>query len=403
MQPMCVVLNAGSSSVKYALFALGGKGEATQLCSGLVEKVGAEMGILTHENEGEDKIKIEMAFADHAVALDKVISLLTDSETGKVKDIACIKVVGHRVVHGGEKFSAATVIDEETLNAIKEAAALAPLHNPANITGIEVATKLFNCPQVAVFDTAFHMTVPKEAYMYAIPHECYEKYHIRSYGFHGTSYKYITQAAAMYLNKPVEETNLIICHLGNGASMCAVKRGKSVETSMGLTPLEGLVMGTRSGDIDPAFINHMSAHDMSASDVTNMLNKKSGLLGLCGDSDMRSVMMRADEGDEKAKCALGVYIHRVRKYLGAYLVTLEGNVDALVFTAGVGENSKAVRKLVCADLGRLGINIEDELNENAKGCCEISPVGASIKVMKIPTNEELCITQQSVLAAKIFE
>eukprot|EP00854_Cymbomonas_tetramitiformis_P005265 gene5265-6400_t len=394
---LVLVLNCGSSSLKYALFELQPGVEAACIVSGLVEKIGLASGMVSLVDEASgEKTKIEMPIPDHKAGLDKVIELLMDPATGKVQAAAQIKAVGHRVVHGGEKFTAAAVITDEVIGAIKEAAALAPLHNPANLTGIAVAQQLFPCPQVAVFDTAFHMTMKPEAFLYALPIKLYKEEGIRRYGFHGTSYLYVAGATAAALEKGVENTNLIVCHLGNGSSMCAIKNGECVDTTMGLTPLEGLCMGTRAGDVDPAVHRHLFAtKGMSPDEVDKMLNKQSGLLGLCGDSDMRAIQERADAGDEDAINALGVFVHRVRKYVGAYMVALGGNVDALVFTAGIGENSKRVRELVCESLEPLGLSLDKDKNAAAKGLSELQSKQSRCKIMVVPTNEELSITMQS--------
>mmetsp|Transcript_27203 Transcript_27203/g.37512 ORF Transcript_27203/g.37512 Transcript_27203/m.37512 type:complete len:409 (+) Transcript_27203:166-1392(+) len=406
-KPQGLVLNAGSSSLKYALFELKSATNAVELVSGLVEQIGLDCGKLTHEpKDGENEtVKLETPFPDHKEALSKVIELLTDPKTGQVKDTADILVVGHRVVHGGEKFTKATVIDSGVLDAIREAASLAPLHNPANISGIEVAQFLFpNSKQVAVFDTAFHLTMPPEAFMYAVPKELYTELGIRRYGFHGSSYTYVAEAAAKFLDKDQASLNCIICHLGNGASMAALKAGVCVDTTMGLTPLDGLVMGTRSGDIDPAIHMHLSkTRGWSPQEVDTMLNKESGLQGLCGDSDMRNIQKRVEEGDQDAKVALGVFIKRIRKYLGSFWVELGGDVDAVVFTAGIGENSAQVRELVCAGLESMGLAVDPA--KNAVRSPEIRGIqtdASKTKILIVPTNEELSITLQSVKVSNVL-
>jgi len=309
-----------------------------------------------------------------------------------------IKVVGHRVVHGGEAFSAPAVVDDEVYFKIERMSFLAPLHNPANLTGIRMAKTLFpHCKHVAVFDTAWHATMPPESYRYAIPKELYEKHHLRRYGFHGTSYKFVTAKAAEFLGWPLADLNMIVCHLGNGASMACVKGGRCIDTTMGLTPLEGLVMGTRSGDVDPGVFSHLSGQlGMTPKEVDTLLNKKSGLLGVCGMSDMRNILEAAEKGDEDASLARALFVERVCKYLGAFMVKLEGHVDALVFTGGIGEAGFGIRRLACHGLSYLGIEMDLAKNASMQGLGEVQSASSRTKILVVPTDEELSIALQSV-------
>ncbi|AVX20939.1 MULTISPECIES: acetate/propionate family kinase [Carboxydocella] len=381
-----LVINCGSSSLKYQLFDMA---KETVLAKGLVERIGLEGSCLTHR-VGEDKTVIEQNIPDHQAAISLVLE--------QVRGLGEIKAVGHRVVHGGEKFSASTVIDAEVLKAIEECVELAPLHNPPNIIGIKACQALLpGVPQVAVFDTAFHQTMPPKAYIYSLPYEYYEKYRIRRYGFHGTSHRYVAQRAAQLLGKPLDQLKLITCHLGNGASITAIDGGKSVATSMGFTPLEGLTMGTRSGDIDPAIVSYiMEKENLTAEQVTGILNKKSGVLGISGvSSDFRDLEAAAARGHERARLALEIFCYDVKKYIGAYLAVLNG-VDAIVFTAGLGENSSVVREMVCRDLEALGIAIDAEKNQVRGQEADISAPSARVKVLVVPTNEELMIARDTV-------
>lgn len=393
-----LVINTGSSSIKYELFDM----ECHhRLAAGVVEKIGEGDTLLTHEItpiNGESIKKIEKgAISDHHKGLNRIVELLIDPEYGVIRDKSEISAVGHRIVHGGETFHATTIIDENVIEAIKDNIPLAPLHNPSNLTGIEVAGSIFSgSPQVAVFDTAFHQTIPMRAFLYAIPFEMYRKEKVRRYGFHGTSHAYVAERAADYLGQPLTELNLITIHLGNGASMAAVKNGKCVDTSMGMTPLEGLVMGTRSGDVDPALPFFLADHlGMSLKEIDDLLNRESGLKGICGANDMREVIEMKRGGDEEAKIALEVYTYRIKKYVGAYFAVL-GRLDGLVFTAGIGENSPEVRELSCCGLQRLGIEIDPERNgETGKKIREINTPGSEVKILVIPTNEELKIAEET--------
>lgn len=393
-----LVINTGSSSIKYQLFHMP---DGKVLSAGLVERLGEDEGQLTHKiypDSSDEKEHIETnAIKDHAVGMKRIAELLVDSKFGVIENASEVDLVGHRVVHGGEDFSSTTEITDAVKNKIKELSPLAPLHNPPNLIGIEVAEKIFtNARQVGVFDTAFHQSIPNYAYRYAIPNELYDNYGIRVYGFHGTSHRYITKRAASLLNKPLSEVNIITIHLGNGASMAAVKNGKSIDTTLGLTPLPGLVMGTRSGDIDPGvifYLNETLGYELK--DIKNLLNKDSGLKGLAGDNDMRGVSERAESGDAVAKLALEVYSYRIKKYIGAYLAAIGTSLDAIVFTAGVGENSAVIREMSVANLEHLGIDIDLNLNQKRGNERKISSGNSAIDIWVIPTNEELEIARQA--------
>ncbi|MFG3284811.1 acetate kinase [Streptomyces sp. NPDC048111] len=389
-----LVLNSGSSSVKYQLLDMR---DASRLAVGLVERIGEETSRLKHTPlaTGGGTREQNGPIADHEAALKAVAQELAADGLGL--DSAELAAIGHRVVHGGLKFSAPTVITEEVLAEIERLVPVAPLHNPANITGIRTAQALRpDLPQVAVFDTAFHTTMPESAARYAIDVETADAYRIRRYGFHGTSHAYVSRETAKLLGRAPEDVNVIVLHLGNGASASAVRGGRCVDTSMGLTPLEGLVMGTRSGDIDPAVTFHLKrVAGMSADDIDVLLNKKSGLVGLCGDNDMREIRRRCDEGDEKAQLAFDIYIHRLKKYIGAYYAVL-GKVDAIAFTAGVGENAAPVREAAVAGLEELGLAVDGELNAVRSDAARlISPEYARVAVAVVPTDEELEIAQQT--------
>lgn len=404
------VVNSGSSSIKYQLFNMP---DEKPICSGLVERIGLDDAEIKHETfvyEGKvvtshiEIIKINKdkeettsrtpAVTGHEAGLQQVVRLLTDSKTGVIKNPEDIDVVGHRVVHGGEGFAGTTIITGEVKEEIKKLFPLAPLHNPANYTGIEVAEKIFTkAKQVAVFDTAFHQTMPEKAFRYAIPKNFYTDLHIRAYGFHGTSHKYVSAQAMAYLGKP--DARLITIHLGNGCSMAAVNAGRSVDTSMGFGPLSGLVMGTRSGDIDPSVIFHLIDQlGYKTEEVNTLLNKRSGVLGLSGFSDMRDVNKAVENGDAQALLACEIYAYRIKKYIGAYAAILNG-LDAIVFTAGVGENDVHMRKRVCTDLDFLGIMLDEEMNQvGATQNREINTAASPVKILVIPTNEELEIARQ---------
>ncbi len=390
-----LVINCGSSSLKFQL--INSESEKV-LAKGLCERIGID-GRLTYQPEGGDKAVSDKAMPTHTEAIQFVIDALTDAQTGVVKSLSEIGAVGHRVVHGGEKFASSVVITEEVKAAIEDCNDLAPLHNPANLIGINACEKLMpGTPMVAVFDTAFHQTMPEKAYMYGLPYEYYDKYKVRRYGFHGTSHSFVSKRAAELAGKPYDAMKTIVCHLGNGASICAVENGKSVDTSMGLTPLEGLVMGTRSGDIDPAILEFIAKKEnLDIAGLMNMLNKKSGVQGLSDglSSDFRDLEEGANNGNKCAAIALSVFCYRVAKYVGSYVAAMNG-VDMIAFTAGIGENSGTVRKGVCEYLGYLGIAVNDEANSKRGEEIVISTPDSKVTVMVIPTNEELAIARETV-------
>jgi acetate kinase len=387
-----LVLNCGSSSVKYQLIDI----EKTYvLAKGMVSRIGMSGAMLNHKPHDRPEVTVSGEILDHIMAVEFVIAMLLSPNHGVIRDKSEIKAVGHRVVHGGEKFPDSVLINSDVMQVLRECIELAPLHNPHNIRGINACIKLLpGVPQVAVFDTAFHLKMPPYAYIYGIPYVLYKRYAIRRYGFHGTSHFYVSRRAAKMMNRPIEELNIITCHLGNGASMSAVKGGVSVDTSMGFTPLEGLLMGTRSGDLDPAIILHvMAREELSLNEANTLLNKHSGLQGISGISgDMRDIIQEVEKGNSLAQLALDVYCYRIQKYIGAYTAVL-GGLDALVFTAGIGENSHLVRKKCCENLEFLGIKIDDEKNNQAGGpqADEIQTDDSKVKVFRIPTNEELVI------------
>ena len=395
-----LVINCGSSSLKFQL--INAESEEV-LAKGLCERIGID-GRLTYQPAGGEKEISEKAMPTHTEAIQFVIDALTNEKTGVVKSLSEIGAVGHRIVHGGEKFASSVVITEEVKKAVEECNDLAPLHNPANLIGVEACEKLMpGTPMVAVFDTAFHQKMPEKAYMYGLPYEYYEKYKVRRYGFHGTSHSYVSKKAAEVMGKAYDEVKTIVCHLGNGASVSAVLNGKSVDTSMGLTPLEGLVMGTRSGDIDPAIMEFIAQKEnLDIEGIMNVLNKKSGVFGLSGEisSDFRDLTGAMAEGDKKAKIALEVFAYRVAKYIGAYAAAMNG-VDDIVFTAGIGENVSYVREQVCSYLGYLGVELDPDANEKFRGeQGEITKPGCKVRVFVIPTNEELAIARETLALVK---
>lgn len=388
-----LVINCGSSSLKYQVMDMENE---KVIGNGLVERIGIEGSKLILKVEGRDNYTIEEPMKDHKEAISHVFSALTDKDHGVLENLDEISGIGHRVVHGGDKIADPVIVDEEVKSVINEFTKFAPLHNPGNLQGIEACEEILpGVKNVAIFDTAFHQSMPAETYMYAIPYELYEKHAIRKYGFHGTSHRFITDRLAQLLEKDPSEVNFINCHLGNGASLCAIKNGKSYDTTMGLTPLEGLIMGTRTGDIDPTVVNFLMAEEnMSAEDVNQMFNKKSGVLGISGvSSDFRDLEEAAEAGNERADLALKAYLVRVKKYLGAYLAELD-RVDAIVFTAGVGENSSTTRADICSGLEHLGIKIDAERNDT-RGEALISSDDSNIKVFSIPTDEELMIARDT--------
>ena len=390
-----LVINCGSSSLKYQL--INSDSEAV-LAKGLCERIGID-GRLVYQPAGGEKEVSDLAMPTHTEAIQFVINALTNAETGVVKSLEEIDAVGHRLVHGGEKFACSVVINDEVLAAVEECNDLAPLHNPANLIGVRACQELMpGVPMVGVFDTAFHQTMPKEAYMYALPYEYYDKYKVRRYGFHGTSHSFVSKRMAELLEKPYDEVKTIVCHLGNGSSICAVKNGKSVDTTMGLTPLEGLAMGTRAGDVDAGALEFLAKKEgLDVAGLLNMLNKKSGVFGLSNglSSDFRDLWDGADSGNEYAKIALDVFCYRVAKYVGAYAAAMNG-VDAIAFTAGVGENDMGVREKVCEYLGYLGITLDKEANNCRGKERAISTPDSKVQVWIVPTNEELAIARETV-------
>ena len=386
-----LVINAGSSSIKYQLIDMDNEEVKAK---GLVERIGIEGAQLTHTTTGKDKIIVKKAMADHGVAMQEVIKALTDEELGAVKSMDEIQAVGHRVLHGGEKFTQPSLVDENVLDGIREYIELGPLHNPANIKGIETCMALMpGIPNVAVFDTAFHQTMPDYAYLYGIPYDAYKDHKIRKYGFHGTSHRYITMQIEKKLGR--KDLRIITCHLGNGSSLAAVKDGKCIDTTMGLTPLEGLIMGTRSGDIDPTAVTYiMKKYDMTAEEVVSFLNKKSGVLGISGvSSDFRDLEAAANEGNEKAQLALNMFIYRINKYIGAFVAAL-GGVDVIAFAGGIGENDGYIRSECLKGLDFLNVSIDDEANKG-RGELDITGADSKVKVLVIPTNEELMIARET--------
>lgn len=391
-----LVINCGSSSLKYQLIDMT-KEEA--LAEGLVERIGIEGSVLTQKVEGREKYIVKKPMGDHKVAIKLVLDTLIDKENGVISSMDEISSVGHRVVHGGEKYKTSVVINNEVKNDIKECFKLAPLHNPANMVGIEACEELMpNTSMVAVFDTAFHGTMPEEAYLYALPYELYEKHAIRKYGFHGTSHKYVSNKVAEVLGKDIKDLKIITCHLGNGASLCAIKGGVSVDTSMGFTPLEGVAMGTRSGNIDPAIVNFLVKEEgLTVDEVDNILNKKSGVLGISGiSSDFRDIEDAAfKEGVHRANLALNIFQYKVRATIGSYAAIM-GGVDVIVFTAGVGENGPETREAILEGLEFLGVSVDTEANKVRGKVREISKEGSKVKAFVIPTNEELVIARDTV-------
>ncbi len=395
-----LVINCGSSSLKFQLI----NSESEQcIAKGLCERIGIDGSKIVYTPAGGEKETTVTPMADHTDAIRLVLEALTNEKTGVVKSLDEIGAIGHRMVHGGEKFSGSVVITDEVIAAVEECNDLAPLHNPANLIGVNACKTLMpNTPMIGVFDTAFHQTMPEEAYMYGIPYEYYEKYKIRRYGFHGTSHSYVSKRAAEVLGANYEDLKIIVCHLGNGASVSAVKNGKCVDTSMGMTPLEGLIMGTRSGDIDPAIIEFIAhKENKSIDEVMAILNKKSGVLGLSDNlsSDFRDLEDGLARNDENAIRAMKTFCYRVVKYIGAYAAAMNG-VDVICFTAGVGENGPIVRTMVCDYLGYLGIKLDEEANQKRGKDLEITVPGCATKVMVIPTNEELAIARETARLAK---
>lgn len=386
-----LVINSGSSSIKYQLFQMP---QQEVLCSGLIERIGLELGKV-HYKSNNIKVEKEVIIANHKSGLEKVVDLLLDKKVGVISSTDEIKVVGHRVVHGGSTFTKTAIVTEEVKKKIESLFSLAPLHNPANLEGIKVSESIFkDAQQVAVFDTAFHQTIPVEAYKYAIPTKLLEEYGIRLYGFHGTSHKYVSEKANEYLQK--KQSKIITIHLGNGCSITAVENGKSIDHSLGFSPVTGLIMGTRSGDIDHSLIFYLTNNlGYDINDVNNMLQKESGMLGLTGFSDLRDIEAAAAKGNKKCQLALEINAYRIKKYIGSYVAVMNG-LDAVVFTAGIGENSYVIRKLACTNMEYFGIELDDEKNViRSKQIREINKEASKVKVLVIPTNEELEIAKQA--------
>ena len=389
-----LVLNCGSSSLKYQLIDMETE---NVLAKGLCERIGIEGSRLKHQPEGKDAVIFDDYQESHAVSVKMVLDALTHPEYGVVKSMKEINAVGHRVVHGGEYFASSVIITDEVKEALEKCCDLAPLHNPANLIGIAACEEIMpGVPQVGVFDTAFHQTMPERAYLYALPYEYYEKYKVRRYGFHGTSHRFVSEEVCKMMDRPYDQTKVITCHLGNGGSVCAVRNGKSIDTTMGFTPLEGLVMGTRAGDVDVAAVTYlMKKEGLSADEMDNILNKKSGVLGLSGvSSDFRDIEEAAEAGNGRAETALDVFAYKVAKRIGAYAAAMNG-VDAIVFTAGLGENSATTRSAICNYLGWMGVHI-DSYNNSLRGkAIEISATDSRVRVYVIPTNEELVIARDT--------
>jgi acetate kinase len=390
-----LVINTGSSSIKYQLIDMP---EGTVLCSGLVERIGEDKGRIIHKiTSKKEEMIFKESIPDHVYGMNKVSDLLSNKDFGVINDVNDVPLVGHRIVHGGDRFSSITKITNEVKVAIRELSILAPLHNPANLIGIETAEHVFpNAVQVGVFDTAFHQSIPEKAFRYALPERFYQENGIRAYGFHGTSHRYVSKLAAEYLGKKIENASLITIHLGNGASITAIKDGKSIDTSLGMSTISGLVMGTRIGDIDPGVLIYMQEElGLSFKELKTILNKESGLLGLTGENDVRTVSERYLNGDAEAKIALSIYAYRIKKYIGAYLAAI-GKTDAIVFTAGVGENSSLIRALSTESLDHLGIILDPQKNTlRSAETRSIASDNSSVNILVIPTNEELEIARQA--------
>lgn len=394
-----LVLNSGSSSLKYQLFDMT---DESVLAKGLVERIGLEGAILTHRPAGKDKQEINAEIPNHSVAIKLVVEALMDKKYGVISDMSEIEAVGHRTVHGGSTFTESSLVDDKVVEQLEKLVAIAPLHNPPGILGIEACKRIMpETPQVAVFDTAFHQTMPASSYLYGLPYELYTKYGIRRYGFHGTSHRFVSQRVTELLDKPAAELKVITCHLGNGSSIAAILGGKVVDTSMGFTPLAGLLMGTRCGDMDPALVPFiMEKENLDAKQINDLMNKKSGFLGVTGvSSDLRNVEEAADKGNKQAQVALEMFYKGIVKYIGAYAAEMNG-VDAIVFTAGIGENSASMREAVCQNLTFLGIDFDSEGNKFRGQEKEISKPGSKVRVFVIPTNEELMIARDTASLVK---
>jgi acetate kinase len=394
-----LVINAGSSSLKYQLIDM--KNE-TVLAKGLCDRIGIDNSFIKQSKGSEDAVVLNKELKNHKDAIEAVISALTDDKIGVIKNMSEIIAVGHRIVHGGEKFKSSVIIDEKVMDAVRECIDIAPLHNPPNIIGIEACQQIMpSIPMIGVFDTTFHSNMPNYAYLYALPYELYQKYGIRKYGFHGTSHKFVSERAAEMLGKPLSDLKIITCHLGNGSSICAVNKGVSVDTSMGFTPLQGLAMGTRSGTIDPEVVTFlMEKEDLTVKGISNLLNKKSGVLGISGvSSDFRDLHNAADEGNKRAQLAIDIFCYGVKKFIGEYIAVMNG-VDAIVFTAGVGENNSIVRKQILDNMDFFGIRIDNEKNKVRGQEIDISTTDATVSTLVVPTNEELAIARETIRLLK---
>jgi acetate kinase len=393
-----LVINSGSSSVKYTLFALP---KGIVKAKGLIERIGLSRATLKHTSSNKPEVIKELSVPDHEEAIKIAIDALTNSEYGVIDSISKIKAIGHRIVHGGEEITDSILIDDHVIKVIEKYSELAPLHNPPGLLGIRACQKILpEVKQIAEFDTAYYQSMPPSSYLYGVPYEFYRKYGIRKYGFHGTSHKYVTRRTADLLKKDIEKLKIITCHLGNGCSITATMHGRAIDTSMGFTPLEGLLMGTRCGDIDPAVVFYiMDKEKLDVNKINDLLNKKSGLLGLSGvGSDMRDILKAAKAGNEQANIAIEVFVHRVQKYIGAYAVAMNG-VDAIVFTAGIGENNSHIRYKICEKLGFLGVRIDESENSSLKKEKKISKFSSKVKVLVVPTNEELLIANDTMRIA----
>ena len=394
-----LVINCGSSSLKYQVLDMRNDNDYSLLAKGLVERIGLEMGEITHRPAGKDKFVISKPVPDHTEGIKSVLGHLTDPEHGVLSSLEQIEAVGHRVAHGGELFPESCVVDDKVMEGIESLCELAPLHNPANLLGIRAVKKLLPAvPQVAVFDTSFHQTMPDYAYMYAIPYECYEKYRVRRYGFHGTSHKFVAQKACDFLGMDINDSKIVTCHLGNGGSVTAVLNGKSVDTSMGFTPVEGVVMGTRCGNIDAGAVTWLQEKlGLDVEGITKLLNKKSGFLGVSGvSSDCRDIVSACENGNYRAGLSLNMFYHSVRKYIGAYSAVM-GGLDVIVFTGGIGENDCDARKEICSTLGFLGVEFDESANDGVRGEDKlISTASSKVRVLTLSTNEELVIARDTM-------
>ena len=394
-----LVINCGSSSLKYQVLDMRSDNDYTLLAKGLVERIGLEMGEVTHRPSGKDKLVISKPVPDHTEGIKSVLGLLTDPGHGVLKSLDQIEAVGHRVAHGGELFPESCVVDDKVMEGIRSLCELAPLHNPANLLGIEAVKKLLpQVPQVAVFDTSFHQTMPDYAYMYAIPYECYEKLHVRRYGFHGTSHKFVAHRACEFLGMDINDSRIVTCHLGNGGSVTAVLNGKSVDTSMGFTPVEGVVMGTRCGNIDAGAVTYLQDKlGLDVDGITKLLNKKSGFLGVSGvSSDCRDIVSAYENGNYRAGLSLNMFYHSVRKYIGAYSAVM-GGLDVIVFTGGIGENDSDARRDICSTLGYLGVDFDEAANKGVRGEDKLlTRPDSRVKVLTLSTNEELVIARDTM-------